>query len=222
MYSEKGIQTGHRYLASVLLTHQSYFTIKDHRWLMANFNIAYRRVRRIEGGYAYTSNDRGGETYKGVSRKANPQWTGWSRIDSHKQTFEGQSIPNGAVLVDDQLDREVVELFRSSYWNKVKGDRIHNQRVAEVVFDTYVHSGIHGLKAVQRALNDIGSTLSVDGGIGVNTLKVLNSLDAAQVCQSIKARRSLALEALIRKDPTQQKFKKGWDRRLQEFASVNG
>ena len=38
---------------------------------MANFDIAYRRTSRFEGGYVNDPKDAGGETYNGISRTAN-------------------------------------------------------------------------------------------------------------------------------------------------------
>lgn len=42
-----------------------------------------------EGGYANHKNDKGGETYRGITRKHNPNWNGWAFIDNVKRTGEG-------------------------------------------------------------------------------------------------------------------------------------
>lgn len=52
---------------------------------MADFDKAYFRTCKFEGGYANDKNDSGGETYKGISRVHNPKWGGWKIIDSYKK-----------------------------------------------------------------------------------------------------------------------------------------
>jgi len=42
-----------------------------------------------EGGYANHSADKGGETYRGITRKNNPNWQGWKYIDEVKRTGKG-------------------------------------------------------------------------------------------------------------------------------------
>ena len=37
-----------------------------------------------EGGYVDDRDDRGGETYRGISRNNFPDWKGWKKIDGFK------------------------------------------------------------------------------------------------------------------------------------------
>ena len=59
---------------------------------MADFRLAYKKIEAAEGGYVNDPDDKGGETYKGISRKANPDWDGWISIDqikkAHPTTFK--------------------------------------------------------------------------------------------------------------------------------------
>ena len=43
---------------------------------MANFEEAYKRTCKFEGGWVNKDGDSGKETYKGISRVANPNWSG--------------------------------------------------------------------------------------------------------------------------------------------------
>lgn len=52
---------------------------------MAEFAKAYKKLEVAEGGYVNDPDDAGGETYKGVSRKANPNWIGWIILDDLKK-----------------------------------------------------------------------------------------------------------------------------------------
>ena len=52
---------------------------------MANFEDAYKKLLIKEGGYVHDSDDSGGETYRGISRRYNPTWEGWDIIDTYKR-----------------------------------------------------------------------------------------------------------------------------------------
>ena len=49
------------------------------------FEDIFNKTMGIEGGYVDDPDDRGGETYKGISRKNHPAWEGWEIIDSMKE-----------------------------------------------------------------------------------------------------------------------------------------
>lgn len=51
---------------------------------MAYFGDAFKKLSIKEGGYVNDKDDAGGETYRGISRKYNPTWQGWTMIDSYK------------------------------------------------------------------------------------------------------------------------------------------
>ena len=56
---------------------------------MANFIKSYEITCKHEGGYSFDPDDAGGETYKGISRRFNPQWSGWKIIDySDKENLD--------------------------------------------------------------------------------------------------------------------------------------
>ena len=54
---------------------------------MAYFGDAFKKLSIKEGGYVNDKDDAGGETYRGISRKYNPTWQGWTMIDSYKKHY---------------------------------------------------------------------------------------------------------------------------------------
>ena len=62
---------------------------------MADFNIAFNKVVFHEGGYVNDPEDRGGETYMGISRRAHPSSNIWYHIDkvTKKYSFSFHSRP---------------------------------------------------------------------------------------------------------------------------------
>lgn len=118
---------------------------------MADFRKAYAKLEVAEGGYVFDEDDAGGETYKGVSRKANPNWIGWVILDDlkkhHPKTFE--SIAKKT----PQLEKAVWDLYKKTYWDCFELDTIPSQKVAEQLFDTNVNCGkLAAITTAQRTL----------------------------------------------------------------------
>ncbi|MDZ7721680.1 MAG: glycosyl hydrolase 108 family protein [candidate division KSB1 bacterium] len=120
---------------------------------MANFLKCFENTMINEGYGTYTNDptDHGGETRWGISKSAHPD------ID----------IKN--------LDREgAMNIYRHEYWNPVKGDKIKDQLIAALLFDTAVLSGVFtATKLAQIAAN----CPPIDGIMGPVTLSTLNNLD---------------------------------------------
>ncbi len=119
---------------------------------MAKFIDAYKKVLNNEGIYSNDPDDAGGETYKGISRRANPNWDGWISIDaikkSHPTTFKG------ILKKTPELEKKVQDLYKDKYWDCFELDDVPNQLVAEQMFDTAVNQGqTAAIKFAQRVLD---------------------------------------------------------------------
>lgn len=119
---------------------------------MAKFIDAYKKVLNNEGIYSNDPDDAGGETYKGISRKANPNWNGWISIDAikkaHPTTFKG------ILKKTPELEKKVQDLYKDKYWDCFELDDVPNQLVAEQMFDTAVNQGqTAAIKFAQRVLD---------------------------------------------------------------------
>lgn len=106
---------------------------------MANFEEAYKRTSKFEGGYVNDPQDAGGETYNGISRKANPAWEGWKIVDEQKKK---SNFPSNLKSRKNELDNMERSLYKSNYWDKVWGDKIKLQEVANDMYDTAVNMGV--------------------------------------------------------------------------------
>lgn len=119
---------------------------------MAKFIDAYKKVLNNEGIYSNDPDDAGGETYKGISRKANPNWDGWISIDAikkaHPTTFKD------ILKKTPELEKKVQDLYKDKYWDCFELDDVPNQLVAEQMFDTAVNQGqTAAIKFAQRVLD---------------------------------------------------------------------
>lgn len=105
---------------------------------MAEFLAAFNRTEKHEGKDIWTKvdGDSGGETWSGISRKANPSWSGWKILDQIKNKKNGQKIST------PELEEHKQSLYRTNYWNLIWGDKIKNQGVANDLYDTGVNCGV--------------------------------------------------------------------------------
>lgn len=105
---------------------------------MANFDEAYQRTLKFEGGWVNDDNDSGKETYKGISRVYEKNWEGWKIVDACKKK---SNFPKN-LEADKKLQDLVKSCYRKNYWNAIWGDKIRNQRVANDLYDTAVNMGV--------------------------------------------------------------------------------
>lgn len=114
---------------------------------MAQFLDAILPVIENEGGYVNDPTDNGGETYKGISRKFHPEWSGWGLVDNHKP------LANKAIIKNQLVDNSVLAFYRQMFWNKIQGDKIKSQEAAKELLDSSVNMGVsQAIKLTQRVL----------------------------------------------------------------------
>jgi len=107
---------------------------------MADFKTAFKITSGNEGGYCNVDGDSGGETYCGIARNSNPNWKGWAIVDQHKPLHFRQ------ILSISELESLVESFYKENYWNKVNGDSIPIQDLANQVYDMAVNSGVSQAK----------------------------------------------------------------------------
>lgn len=188
---------------------------------MARFETAYEKfVKPWEGGYANVTDDKGGETYAGISRKFFPTWSGWSIIDSIKAQ---RTIKHNEII--PSLTEKVKNFYRLAFWDKYNFNSIVDQNISNILFDWLVNSGGNAAGTigpetfgVDEILNrDFGKKLKFDRVIDRETINAINSVDAKKLYNTIKTEREKFYRQLVTNDSTQQKFLKGWLNRLTSF-----
>ncbi len=150
-----------------------------------------------EGGKVDHPNDPGGRTNKGITQRT---------FDNFRSRL-GKSNAD----VYDITDGEAAEIYRRSYWNKVRGDDLP-PGADLAAFDGAVNSGpSRGAKWLQGALGVVR-----DGKVGDITVKAAN--DAADQVSIVVAMCALRMGFLtrLRHWPT---FKRGWTRRVSDIEA---
>ncbi|MEA4981423.1 MAG: glycosyl hydrolase 108 family protein [Paludibacter sp.] len=135
---------------------------------MADYRHAIAKVLKHEGGYVDDPDDTGGETYKGVSRRNWPYWSGWAFVDQAKK----QSGFPASLTKISGLNDSVISFYRDNFWNKVGGDMIDDQDIANLLVDSAVNEGIK--PAVRRAQKICG--IAQSGEFSEELKTKLNSL----------------------------------------------
>lgn len=184
---------------------------------MADFKTALLKLLGNEGTYANNANDHGKETYCGISRHYFPNWEGWKIIDSVKlepgfpKTLN--NVPNLKGLVEN--------FYRVEFWNKIDGDKLNKQSIANELFDTSViMSVMEAVKMLQQSLNLLNRNgknypdIFMDGKMGPTTLNTVNNFDEeAVLLRSLNTLQGSHFIASCLKDPSQEEFYRGWLKR---------
>jgi len=175
---------------------------------MADFNKAFLLILSNEGGYGNDPDDPGGETYKGIARKMNPDWLGWYIIDLLKKQpgFPDTLQSADAIEIKKQLDYEVSSFYCTHFWIKVNGEKIINQQVAESIFDFAVNAGV----AVSISLAQSVVGVSVDGIIGSKTIEAINRFNPGYFLAALALAKINRYVEICTKRPVSRKYFFGW------------
>lgn len=187
-----------------------------------SFDNAYKETMHFEGGYSFDPNDRGGETYRGISRKYNPTWAGWVTIDKHNP------ITNGAQTLynDPILNEQVKTFYMDEYWLRPRFNSVDViwEVLGEKLFDTGVNVGVgRASKWLQSTLNLLNRNqkyyddITVDGGIGPKTIgtlqRAMNCNPKERILIVFAIHQGEHYKGIMERDKTQERFV-GWFDRL--------
>jgi len=176
---------------------------------MANFNQSYERLKRWEGGYQSNPNDPGnynsrGElvgTNYGINAAVFEDWIGRPPTKSEVQNMAASTAKS---------------IYRLRFWDKIWGDQIPSQPVADILFDGVVNHG-RGVRLAQEVLG-----VATDNSFGQNTFNALVSFPAREFYLQYKERRRRYYEALVQNDPSLGVFLNGWMKRINSFTDFSG
>ena len=178
---------------------------------MASFDAFFPTLLKHEGGFVNDPADPGGATNKGVTL---------GTFQSCAKQYLGiePTLANLKALTDAQAGK----IYKPLYWDKVRGDDIALQELANMVFDFQVNAGGSASKLLQRVLNDLGAKppLEVDGDIGPGTMAALKGADPKAVYRRYKQGRIDYYQDLVAKRPALGKFLKGWLIRVNSFPAL--
>jgi len=181
---------------------------------MGDFQKALAVVLQREGGYSSNPDDRGGETFCGISRNRNSYWAGWSYVDIEKS--RGQTPK-----ADDPRFADLIAAFyHANFWLPISGSALPDP-IAGELFDTAVNMGVAAAgKILQEALNLLNRNgaawpeVAEDGQIGPATLATVKTAsdrgDARILYNLLNVIQADRYLTICRGDRSQEKFLRGW------------
>lgn len=153
---------------------------------MADFNKAIGKTLAREGGSRFTDDpsDRGGATKYGISQRSYPN------LDIRNLT-----------------EQQAREIYKRDFWDRIRGDEVSSQPVAENIFDTCVNMGVRtGSRLAQLAVD----IQPADGVIGSKSIEALNIMDEGLFISNFTIAKIARYAHICNQDKTQQKFLLGW------------
>lgn len=173
---------------------------------MADFDTAYNLVKRSEGGYQALPEDKG--NYNSLGELVGTNWgvsaPKYERLIGRPPTkADMQNMPAWRAR----------QAFKNDEWNRIKGDTIKSQELANIFFDGVVNHG-RGVWLMQDVLG-----VTKDNKFGSETHNAILKADQKKLHDAYKERRIKYYHQIVEDDPTQERFLKGWLNRINSFAN---
>jgi len=160
---------------------------------LTDFIEIVKQVLVHEGGAKVTKDpvDPGGTTKYGISQKAYP------KLD-----------------IENLSEGDAIDIYLHDYWEPSKAERLPDD-LKHIYFDMVVNMGKkRAVRILQKAINNKGGHLVVDGGIGKMTLGAVHSINLEP--DRLRAFRVKYYANLVKKKPSLEKYFYGWFRRSLE------
>ena len=159
---------------------------------MASFDEACKNTLKWEDPAlsGQVTVDSGGKTRFGISAKSYPD------VDIENLTLEGAE-----------------DIYHRDFWLPMFDD-IQSQAVANKVFDMGVNMGVRvAVKLCQKALNDCGEVIVIDGRFGPTTLNAVNRQDERDLLPELRNAAVERYMQIIDDNPKLKRYERGWLKR---------
>ena len=164
------------------------------------FDMAFKEVLGIEGGYVDNKNDNGGETKYGISKRSYPD-----------------------VNIESLTIEQAKHIYYRDFWNtkQMELSLIDDEKIAIELFDTAVNMGVGvASKFLQEALNLMNrnqkewNDLVIDGFCGVETLKAYKKARKDILLKVLNGLQFCKYKSIVENNPSQEVFFNGWMKRV--------
>ena len=173
---------------------------------MADVNRLSPFILKWEGGFVDHKNDKGGATNMGVTIAT------WRQNGYDKDGDGDIDVADLKLLTKQDV---INRILKPHYWDRWKADQIISQPIANILVDWVWGSGKWGVIIPQRLLG-----LQADGVVGQLTIAAVNKQNPAELFARIKTARVEFLNNIVKNDPSQKVFLRGWINRLNDLKFV--
>lgn len=171
---------------------------------MANFNTSYNRTAANEGGYQNSANDPG--NYNSAGQRVGTNWGINAKVYG---AWIGH--PPSVAEMQAMTKATAKAIMKANYWDKIWGDDLPNQYVADILFDGVVNHG-KGVRLAQEVLG-----VAADNIFGQQTYNALVAMQPAKFYNAYRERRRSYYFELVSASPGLAEFLDGWLARLSKY-----
>lgn len=159
--------------------------------------------RAKEKGLVILPFDKGGPTVCGITYSTYSFWC----------KSQGRGKPTAEQMITMSFD-DWLGVYKSLFWDRIRGDEIGSQRVADMLVDWCWTSGVPWpVRRVQGIL-----CVKQDGIVGQKTLYELNCWNEDSLVEEMRKERIDYYEGIVKRDPTQALYLQGWKNRANDCA----
>ena len=156
-----------------------------------NFVQAISVLLDIEGGYSNRSDDLGGETNYGISKRQYPN------ID-----------------IKNLTSLKAADLYYNDYWRKFRINEVYDPEVARILLLAFVNLKPESIGlCVQKALNKLGANVQQDGIMGSECINMINKLSPRRIADNLRLELVKFYLGRVMLNKTQLVNLAGWIRR---------
>lgn len=182
---------------------------------MASFEKAILNTFKAEGGFQNDPKDNAnyvGKTLIGTNRGISAQgyYAFYKRIPTVAQ-------------MKNLSEQQAKDIFKGNYWDKIGGDFIKNQSVAELMFQFIIGSGasqLSDLKDIANIINGTDILIENDFPFSRQDCDFINKIDQQKYHASMIEWRLKWYDFVVSRNPDKAKFLKGWQNRLETHKFI--
>lgn len=174
------------------------------------YDESLKFVLGSEGGYSNHPLDNGGSTMMGITQGA-----------LNKAFKQGIVKHNN---VRKLTRKEAADIYEANYWRPSHACDL-SWPMCALHFDAAVNHGVGGAgKLLQRTINKLSDAkLTIDGAVGPATMAAIRKMKLDnKFCSEYCNQRELLYDAIVRKNPSQKVFLRGWMNRLRKNRILAG
>ncbi len=141
---------------------------------MASFLESKKFTGDLEGGF--WDDPSAGWTYAGITRKYYPSWAGFKRLEQLRRIkFGNNPIPRYTVFNDTTLNNLVSQFYRNNHWQKINGEYVANQTLANLMWDFYVHKENDAIRVINETGRQLDPGVEIKStSISIELIKLIN------------------------------------------------
>jgi len=180
--------------------------------LSESLKIAFELEHGSDEKALHKNSNENGLTFCGIYEVANPRWIGWETVHKILDKNKGDMKKASVELINmTSIITSVEVLYKALYWNKIKGDDIESQKVANEILIFGINVGMtNAIKTAQRCIG-----VSADGIFGSGTLKAINDFSEDKFDMMFDDLEIGYYTTLATKNPKLAMYLKGWKNRAE-------